>query len=441
MTVDVYAIFGKKMKKLTTEEFINRANIVHHGFYDYSMTEYINKRTKVKIICPIHGEFEQLPLHHTRGQGCPICGKEYAMAYSKNAYDYQSFIDESRNRFGDIYEYPNIENEYSNSHSKIHFKCKKCGNVFTKIACDHLTSPHGGCLLCYSNKSKCEEEIGEFIQGLFGDDVILRGRDILDRYELDIYIPSLKIGIEYNGLYWHREEKKGKYYHLNKLQMCNQKGIKLIQIFEDEYIHHKDIVLNKLCHLLCKNKQPSIMARKCTVTETDSKTAKEFLNKHHIQGFANGTIHLSCIYNDQIVGIMSFKKENKNSNDWELVRFATDNSYRCNGAGGKLFKYFIRKYNPAKIKSFADRRWTINEENNLYIQLGFDLCGYTPPDYRYVEPHNAQRMHKFGFRKKILHKKYGFPLSMTENEMTKELKLYKIYDCGLIKYIWKNKLF
>ncbi len=159
------------------------------------------------------------------------------MAYSKNAYDYQSFIDESRDRFGDIYEYPNIENEYSNSHSKIHFKCKKCGNVFTKIACDHLTSPHGGCLLCYSNKSKCEEEIGEFIQGLFGDEVILRGRDILDRYELDIYIPSLKIGIEYNGLYWHREEKKGKYYHLNKLQMCNQKGIKLIQIFEDEYIH------------------------------------------------------------------------------------------------------------------------------------------------------------------------------------------------------------
>ena len=134
------------MRKLTTEEFITKAKEVHGDKYDYSKVIYIRKRDKVAIICPIHGEFNQLAGNHLRGQGCPKCGKEYCKNKFKNNYTH--FIQESTKRFGKKFDFPNIKTEYENSHSKITIKCKKCGNIFIKRAGDHLTSKKGGCKNC-----------------------------------------------------------------------------------------------------------------------------------------------------------------------------------------------------------------------------------------------------------------------------------------------------
>ena len=106
-----------------------------------------------------------------------------------------------------------------------------------------------------------------------------------------------------------------------------------------------------------------------------------------------------------------------------------------------MFSYFIKKYKPNKVKSFADRRWTINEDDNLYTKLGFKLDKILKPDYKYVIDNINKRFHKFNFRKKNLHRKYGFSLTMTEKEMCKEIKAHKIWDCGLYKYIWKKEDF
>ena len=127
---------------------------------------------------------------------------------------------------------------------------------------------------------------------------------------------------------------------------------------------------------------------------------------------------------------------NEGNDKWNLSRFATDNKYICRGVGGKLFSYFIKNYSPIEVKSFADKRWTLNSNDNLYTRLGFNLYSETIPDYKYTK--GFKRFHKFNFRKQILHKKYGFPLTMTESEMTEKLGYYKIWDCGLFKYVWKN---
>lgn len=126
---------------------------------------------------------------------------------------------------------------------------------------------------------------------------------------------------------------------------------------------------------------------------------------------------------------------------WNLNRFVTDINYTCLGAGGKLFKYFISNYKCVEIKSFADRRWTTNPYNNLYTKIGFKFDSFTSPDYTYYNPkvEKYKRFHKFGFRKKILNKKYGLPLTMTETEMIKALGYDRIWDCGLIKYVYKNE--
>jgi hypothetical protein len=424
---------------LTTEGFIKRAREVHGNKYDYSKTIYQGKRKKVIITCPIHGDFEQWPKNHYNGQGCPKCGKKYAQEYRKG--NYKHFVGVSIERFGDNYEFPNIEEEYENSHSVITIKCKKCGTVFKKIACDHITSPNGGCPKCYPYISNGEQEIGDYIRSILPDTEITKDRRILNGKELDIFIPSMNIAFEYNGLYWHGENNgKAKNYHLTKTEMCKNKNINLIHIFEDEYIEHKDIVLNKIAHLLKQQiNLPKIMGRKCIAKEIGFKESSDFLNKYHIQGNSSSTVYLGAYFNDMLIAVMSFKEEVKESGKWELTRFASDYHYICQGVGGKLFKYFIKKYNPDEIKSFADRRWTINEENNLYTKLGFKFKKYTHPDYKYVI--NGRREHKFGFRKQTLHKKYGFPLDMTETQMIGELGLNKIWDCGLIKYVWKNSIF
>ena len=268
-------------------------------------------------------------------------------------------------------------------------------------------------------------------------------RQILIGKEIDILIPSLNLGIEFDGLRWHSEfyGKKDKNYHLNKTIRCNQKGYSLIHIFEDEYVNNKDIVFSKLKHLIKKDYDlPKIQGRKILVKEIYKNDAEIFLNKFHIQGFSSSTVYLGGFYNEELISVMSFKNGGITNKDWELTRFATNYNYRYQGVGGKLFKYFIRNYNPKNVISFADRRWTINPNNNLYTNLGFELVSITKPDYRYYNNKidKFKRFHKFSFNKNKLSKKYGFPLTMTEKEMAIEAGFDRIWDCGLFKYVWKN---
>lgn len=286
--------------------------------------------------------------------------------------------------------------------------------------------------------SKQEKEIKEYIRSLGfecrTDRKILRGK------ELDIYIPDKHLAIEYNGNMWHSEKfGKDKTYHLQKLNDCNKKGIDLIQICEDEYMEHKDIVLSKIKHILgLDDAGRKIPARKCIVSEISKSDAEIFLNSNHIQGFATSSVYIGAFYFDRLIGVMAFK--NENNGNWNLTRFASLNGYICQGVAGKILKYFIKHYDPQYIRSFADRRWTISGRENLYTKLGFVLDKTLRPEYRYYNPSTDRykRFHKFGFRKETLHKKYGLPLSMTEREMTEQLGYVRIWDCGLFKYVWRN---
>lgn len=419
-------IAKNKNRTITKDKFIERANIIHNGKYDYSRVKFKNLHDKIDIICPKHGLFKQIAYDHLDGHGCNKCVIEQSKLMLSD------FIRRSN-------EIHNFKYDYSKTiingiNSDVTIICPKHGE-FTQNVGTHLKGC--GCPKCGRIISKNEQEIYEYVCGLIGkDNVIGRCRTILsNNKELDIYIPSLKIAIEYNGVLWHSEKYgKDRYYHLDKLNECNKKGIKLIHIFEDEYTDKKEIVLSKIRHLIGKdNNKPKIYARKCSVVNIDKEISKKFLERNHIQGYVNSKIHFGCYYKDKLIGVMSFKKI---KDEWELVRFATDNDYVCCGVGGKILKHFIDKYQPKIIKTFADRRWTINSDENLYTKIGFKLDRILKPEYKYVRQGSIKREHKFNYRKQILHRRYGFSLNMTENEMRKLLNIYKIWDCGLIKYIW-----
>ena len=425
-------ISSTKKRKTKIEEFIKKSNIVHNNKYIYTSIDYINNKTNICIICPEHGEFWQRPDHHLMGCGCPKCGVNNTK--TKNSSDTKDFIEKAKKVHKNKYDYSKVE--YVNNHTKICIVCPEHGE-FWQSPDKHLEMK--GCPKCGHKISKPEDEIIKIIQRVNPQQ---RNRGLVENKEIDIYVPSIKLGIEYNGLRWHSEIfGKDRSYHINKLNECNKQGIKLVQIFEDEWINHREICESKLKQICGLNSKPKIFARKCELHKINDKNeAYEFLDKNHIQGRTGFTIAIGAYFNRNLVGVMTFKREKEGY--WDLNRFATDINHLCIGVGGKLFKYFTEHYDFKEVKSFADRRWTTNPTDNLYIKLGFELDSYIEPTYWYYNQKNNpyKRFHKFGFRKQHLHKQYGLPLTMTEREMTESLGYTRIWDCGLIKYIFKNNL-
>ena len=417
-------------KHLTTEEIITKFKQVHGDKYDYSKVEYNKMHEKVCIICQEHGEFWQTPSKHINGQECPKCAVE--IRTNKRLIGTDEFIKRAIEKWGNLYDYSKVR--YNKVNEKVEIICKKHGSFFQRPF-DHL---HGhGCPVCGKLESKDEIELYDYICGIIGkENIIKNDRKVLNGKEIDILIPSLSLGIEYDGLRWHSESFfKNRYYHLSKTIEAKNNGINLIHIFEDEWKNRKKLVIDKVNHLLHINENKcKISGRNCFVKEIEKETAKTFLNNNHIQGYVPATVYLGCFFEDKLVGVMTFLKEYDEK--WNLNRFATDIEFLCRGVGGKLLSFFEKKYNPLEIKSFADIRWNIETNENIYVKLGFEKRGEIKPDYRYIDKTNpVERIHKFNFRKQIIHKRYGLPLSMTEAEMTKQLGYDRIWDCGLIKYV------
>ena len=330
---------------------------------------------------------------------------------------------------------------------KYPYLCKNCGKEFIDwMDLSYKKTPR--CPDCFPKyKSRSEAELLIFIKSLVDSEIIENDRVILDGYEIDIYIPEKGIGIEFNGLYWHSELKgKNKDYHLKKLDKCNSKGIRLITIFEDEWVYKKEIVKDKLIHILGKSKKEKIYARKCKVSVIDSKTKNVFLDKNHIQGKDKSLIKLGLYYNGEIVGVMTFAKPRislgqKKSLDgeYELVRFATDNNYIVIGGFGKIFKYFKDNYDWKKIITYADRRWSNGE---VYKKNNFELSHASSPSYWYLklQGNEQRRYHRYSFRKDILKTKYPdvYDENLTEYEIMKRLKYDRVWDCGNLTFIYNR---
>ncbi|WP_394271931.1 DUF723 domain-containing protein, partial [Butyricicoccus sp.] len=198
-----------------TEQFIEEAKKVHGDKYSYLNTNYINNRTKVSITCPIHGEFLQTPSHHLHGEGCPKC--RYDMNSKNQMLTTEDFIKQAKHIHGDKYDYSKVN--YNGYEEHVTIICPIHGE-YSQSPDSHLHS--GGCPKCGATLSKNEDDLINFIKEQVGSQsVIERDRKILEGKEIDILIPDKKIGIEYNGLYWHSEknQRMNKFYHLQKTQI------------------------------------------------------------------------------------------------------------------------------------------------------------------------------------------------------------------------------
>ena len=280
------------------------------------------------------------------------------------------------------------------------------------------------CTVCYpigNSISISEKDLYNYISHIYSGEVIQSYRDVL---EIDIYLPDLKLGFEFNGLYWHSDKYKKKNYHLEKTKHFKDRGIRLIHIWEDDWDLRSDIIKSQIKNWLGLT-ESRIFARKCKVSVLDS--VSDFLGKNHIQGVDHSSLKLGLFNDGELVSVMTFNwfegRKKMESGGWNLSRFCNLLNTSIIGGASKILKYFINNYNPTRIVSYADRDWSCGD---LYLKLGFNLVSESRPDYKYLV--SGIRVHKSNFKKS----KLGYKIK--ETEYVQSLGYSKIWDCGKLKY-------
>lgn len=448
-----------KNQRYTTKEFIEECKQVHDEnrikqnlqLYDYSKTIYNGLEYYSTFICPEHGEFEQLAITHLKGSGCPKCGNRETK--QKLSYTFEQWKEKAIEIHKPIrealelqmYKYLELFEKDNNKYLKIY--CPECNEVFEQTCGNHISQKQG-CPKCISRyrETKWESELKIFFDSI-NISYTQNERKLLSGMEIDFLCltdTNKKVAIELDGLYWHSNIFKPNDYHINKTNKCLDAEIQLIHIFEDEWLKKSEIVKSRLKQILGVQTF-KIPARKCIIKQVNPTDERLFLETNHLQGYTVSRLcyGLYFTYNNKeyLVALMSFGKTRKNLGSdgscWELYRYCSKINFSIQGGASKLFKHFINKFNPEKVISYADRRWSVDNESNLYKKLGFQLVSNTEPNYFYVKGDN--RINRFKLRKDILVSKYNCPQDVTEKDFVENvLKLSRIYDCGNLKYVWKS---
>lgn len=339
---------------------------------------------------------------------------------------------------------------------KVEIACAKCGKPISfslNSIIDMKTQKQkrlGCCKHCSHQTSMQEKEILDFLLslGLEKSQIktnvrgIIRGEEKNSYKELDFYLPDYKLAIEYNGSYYHSEEKKPKDYHLKKFNLCEELGIRLISIFEMDWSTSKD----KLKDLIKYSIIPKIKipARKCVVKNISEQQAFDFYNLYHIQSKSIlAKINVGLYYKDELVSVMgfgssSFHNRQNNDGDYELHRFVTKSGYTVVGGASKLLSYFEREFKPKLLLSYSWNDWY---NGALYSILGFSFDHSVPPDYYWYL--NRECINKRKCRLKDLQKKYpelyqesiDNKASNKEDYIMEKLGAIKVYRSGSKRWV------
>lgn len=328
---------------------------------------------------------------------------------------------------------------YSLSDDNIKLNCGLCNQnylIYNNLFNYRTKQNSVLCTICNPMDEKQVSGLELDLINFIGDLVAIKTKDriLLDGKEVDILIPDKKLGVEFNGLYWHSDIYKKKDYHLEKTKLANQKGYNLIHVFEDEWLEKSDIVKS-----IIKTKLGLVddryFGRKCDVRVVDKSYEKAFLNKNHIQGFVGSVVCYGLYHNNELVSLMSFgglRKSlgyNGEVGCFEMLRFCNKLNSSVVGGASKLLNHFIKEYHPKKIISYSDKRFF---DGVTYSNIGFIRDGDTKPNYFYTLKHT--KYHRYKFRKSVLVNQ-GFDSNKTEKQIMGERGYNRIYDCGNIRWV------
>ena len=261
--------------------------------------------------------------------------------------------------------------------------------------------------LCHEHlTSYFENDVINFVKSIYDEEVLNNVRDIISPKELDIYIPNKNVAIECDGLYWHSNEIKPNDYHFNKTLACEEKGIRLLHIFEDEWNFKKEICKSIIAESLGIYKN-IINSKECVVKEINEISAKEFLKNNSIYEFEVSDDYFGLFYKDELIYVVSLK-----NNQFIVQECVKLNTFVENGLNKLINSIITRTNNSIFIE--IDRRL---QNVEFYKYCGFEKVSESEPNYFYVFGYN---------REKEMSK-------LAENYRFSEEETRRIYDCGIIK--------
>lgn len=269
--------------------------------------------------------------------------------------------------------------------------------------------------------SRYEHEIDQLIKS-WGFETE-KTRRVIHPYEIDIYIPSKKLGIEFNGDYWHSEVHKTQNYHQVKSLLARERGVQLFHIFEYEWRDEskRPAIIGQLRNLLDVDME-RVYGRNTKVVELDPSTKSQFLRENHRQGNDRASVRLGLEHNGRVVAVMTFGKARFTQKyEWELSRFCSLQGVRVVGGASKLFKYFVKNYSPSSIVSYADIAKTRGE---LYNRLGFSFSHNSTPNYVWTDL--TQVFTRYQTQMK------------GEREKMQEAGFVRVFDCGSQVWTWST---
>lgn len=347
--------------------------------------------------------------------------------YFKRLWDAKrTFIEQHAVPLFDAAEFDSVYREYR-------WRCARCQREFL----DNLVCGFPRCPSCLKNngRSRAEKQLFDFIEGLVGAENVQHSRYVLDvfgrRGQVDVFIPSLSLGIEFNGLFWHSiNGGTEKSYHLDKTNAALRQGIKLVHVFEDDWLYKREIVKSRLRNLLgrCERR---LYARRCEVKQIEPAESARFLNANHLFGSGQASVHLGLFLGSELVSVMTFSRPRFNkSYAWELIRFASALNTVVIGGASKLFTFFRDNFlQPGdRVISYSDRCWG---EGEIYRKLGFMFVKHTPPAIWYADKRVGRRENRLKFQKHKLRELLPtFNEKLTELENMMQGGYYAVPDCG-----------
>jgi hypothetical protein len=317
--------------------------------------------------------------------------------------------------------------------SLFHIQCPKCNSISVfnrkplEYRLDHNMEICYQCLPKDLKTSSMERQLKEYVETTLNQTVV--SRFVKEKNEIDIYVPEKKFGVEMNGLYYHSDLFKSADYHKNKTEYFAKEGIRLIQIYEDEWIEKSHLV-KSLINCFLNVDVSRIYGRKTIVRPVSYSEEKSFLDNNHIQGYIPSKYAFGLYHNDQLVSCITLGSPRFKNKiyDYELLRFCNMANMKVIGGFSKLWKYAVEHLSIQSTISYCDKRLFTGD---VYLANGFELHKETTPNYYWC--YGNQRFNRFKFRKSELKES-----SLTEDEQMRKHKYQKIYNCGNKVFVWSK---
>lgn len=395
--------------------------------------------------CPKNHVWKSAPYkRNLKGTDCPVCAGHKIIVGVNDLTSHANFASIANEWHEDNTFTP--QEVTAGSNKSVIWKCSTDSkHIWTAAVYSRVIAGRPrGCPFCASasRASRGEREVAEVLE-LLGLDVQRNVRGIIPG-ELDMYIPSLKIAVEFNGLYWHSDAvRPDENYHAKKHQACMDKGIALYNVWEDDWSNRRELVIRFLAQRLKASAALSkvlpdlpgywsekIAARHTSARMVPLEDAQKFLDTHHLKGSTAGVYYLGLYdVQERLRAVLVLSKVGL-AGGFHLDRYATAGTVY--GGLGELLSFAEKSFPVLRLVASADVEL---HEDALYENNGFMLDKVLDPDYSYFA--RSERVHKSHYPLSRFKKDEDllWEDGLGEYEVAKLNGIHRIWDSGKYRYV------